>query len=183
MSRIGNKPVPVPDGVKTNIDGNTVNVEGPKGKLAVEMVEGISAALSEDGKAIVVKRAGDTDRDRAMHGLFRSLINNMVVGVTEGYQKSLQIVGTGYNAKIEGKNLVLAVGFCKPVTKEIPDGITVEQVNAQEIKINGIDKQLVGEFAAQVRKVRKPEPYKGKGIRYSDEVVRKKAGKAFVGAG
>ena len=181
MSRIGKKPVPVPDGVKVAVTGTAVNVEGPKGKLEMRMVPEVSAHLSDDGKFLVVERAADTERHRAMHGLTRSLINNMVVGVVEGFAKGLAVVGTGYNAKVEGINLVLNVGFCKPVTVALPDGITIEFVNAQEFVIHGIDKQLVGEFAAKVRRIRKPEPYKGKGIRYRDEVVRKKAGKAFVG--
>jgi len=182
MSRIGKRPVPLPDGVKVDISGPVVRVEGPKGKLEMQMVPEVSAKLADDSKSIVVERAADTKRHRTMHGLTRSLINNMVIGVTEGFSKGLEIVGTGYGAKVEGANLVLNVGFCKPVIMPIPDGITVESVNAQEFIVRGIDKQLVGEFAARVRRVRKPEPYKGKGIRYKDEVVRKKAGKAFVGA-
>jgi len=183
MSRIGKKPVAVPDGAKVAIDAAKVSVEGPKGKLALELPVGITAALSDDQKQVLVQRSGDGDSQRALHGLARSLINNMLVGVTEGFVKVLKIVGTGFNGKVEGKDLVLNVGFCKPVRKAIPEGLAVEMNGAQEIVVRGADKGLVGEFAAEVRAARKPEPYKGKGIRYRDEVVRKKAGKAFVGAG
>jgi len=182
MSRIGKQPVPVPSGVKVAIDGQVINVEGPKGKLLFKMAEGVSASLDPEKKQVVVKRASDLRLHKALHGLTRSLIFNMVKGVTEGYARKLEIVGVGYNAKVQGKDLALTVGFAAPVKLVIPDGLTVTAPAPTSVVIQGADKQKVGEFAAVVRRVRPPEPYKGKGIRYEGEVVKRKAGKAFVAA-
>jgi len=182
MSRIGKKPVPIPSGIKVGVDGPKVTAESSKAKLELPLPKGISVKVDKDGKVLSVERSSDTDEQRALHGLVRSLVNNMMVGLDKGFEKILTIVGTGYNGKIEGSNLVLNVGFCKPVRREIPKGLEVKMNGQTEVIIRGPDKQVVGEFAAQVRSIRKPEPYKGKGIRYKNEVVRKKAGKAFAGA-
>jgi len=180
MSRIGKQPVPVPGGVKVAVDGQVISVEGPKGKLLFKMAEGVSASLDKEKNQVVVKRASDVRLHKALHGLTRSLIANMVKGVTEGYVRKLEIVGVGYNAKSQGKDLVLALGFAAPLKLKVPDGLNVTTPTATSIVIQGPDKQQVGEFAAVVRRTRPPEPYKGKGIRYEGEVVKRKAGKAFV---
>jgi large subunit ribosomal protein L6 len=182
MSRIGKQPVVIPAGVKAALEGRVIQVEGPKGKLSLTIVEGISASIDQEKKQVVVKRASDSRQHKALHGLTRSLINNMVKGVTGGYQRRLEIVGVGYNAKVQGNDLVLTVGFVNPVKMPIPKGLTVQTPAPTQIVIQGPDKQMVGEFAAVVRRVRPPEPYKGKGIRYEGEVVKRKAGKAFVAA-
>lgn len=176
MSRIGKQPIPVPSGVEVMIDGSTVTVKGPKGELTQTFSERLSIAL-EDG-AIVVSRADDSRESRSLHGLTRTLINNMVVGVSEGYSKSLEIVGVGYRAAMKGSDLELALGFSHPVLIKPEPGITFEVPAPNKIVVRGIDKQRVGQVAADIRKWRKPEPYKGKGIRYEGERVRRKLGKA-----
>jgi large subunit ribosomal protein L6 len=177
MSRIGKLPVPVPDGVEVTIDGLTVSVTGPKGELTQVMPEGVSLSRDDDG-AVIVTRTGDTRLERSRHGLVRSLIANMVVGVTEGYSKSLQLVGVGYRAAMKASDLELQVGYSHPVTIEAPDGIAIEVPQPTRVIVSGIDKVLVGQVAANIRKVRPPEPYKGKGIKYEGEHIRRKAGKA-----
>jgi large subunit ribosomal protein L6 len=177
MSRIGKLPVPVPDGVEVTIDGLTVAVKGPKGALTQTMPEGVALSRDDDG-AVVVTRTGETRLERSRHGLVRSLIANMVVGVTEGYSKSLQLVGVGYRAASKGSDLELQVGYSHPVTIEAPEGIAIEVPQPTRVIVSGIDKVLVGQVAANIRKVRPPEPYKGKGIKYEGEQIRRKAGKA-----
>ena len=180
MSRIGRQPVEVPTGVEISIDGSHVAVKGPKGSLA-EDVHPEMAIVLEDG-ALRVERPSDERSHRSLHGLTRSLIANMVEGVTKGYEKRLEIVGVGYRAMLRGADLELAVGFSHTVTVRAPEGIEFEVPAQNRITVRGIDKQLVGQVAANIRKIRKPEPYKGKGIRYEGEYVRKKAGKAAKGA-
>ncbi|HHI80286.1 MAG TPA: 50S ribosomal protein L6 [Planctomycetes bacterium] len=178
MSRIGKIPVAIPAGVDVKIDGSLFKVKGPKGELSLKLYPGIVAEL--EGNQLHFKpEEGREEELSPFHGLDRALAQNMVIGVTQGFAKKLKIVGTGYQAQLQGKKLSLQVGFCNPVEMEIPAGLTVEVPNPTEIQISGVDKQLVGDFAARVRKVRPPEPYKGKGIRYHDEVVRRKAGKAM----
>ena len=177
MSRIGIKPIAVPSGVTITIgDDNTVTVKGPKGELTSSFSPRMKIA-QEDG-ALTVSRPNDERQNRALHGLTRSLLNNMVVGVTDGYTKNLEIQGVGYRAAMSGKNLVLNVGFSHPVTMVPPEGITYAVEANTRVAVSGIDKQMVGEQAAKIRIVRPPEPYKGKGIRYAGEYVRRKAGKA-----
>ena len=178
MSRIGKKPIEILDGVKVSLDGRCVSVEGPKGKLQWEHRPEVSVEIDEDGKQAVVKRFREDRVSRALHGLTRSLINNMVVGVKDGYEKRLQIVGVGYLAAVQGKQLQLRVGFANEVKKEIPDGLEVTCPDQTHVVVRGCDKQQVGEFAAEVRAVRKPEPYKGKGVRYQGEHIKLKPGKA-----
>jgi len=176
MSRIGRNPVPVPSGVEAVVDGLNVRVKGPKGALEATMPVGV-AIRPEEG-TIVVERAGDSPMERSRHGLVRSLIANMVTGVTEGYTITLDMVGVGYRAALKGRDVELQVGFSHPVLIAAPEGITFEVPAPTRIVVSGIDKQLVGQISADIRKVRPPEPYKGKGIRYEGEVVRRKAGKA-----
>lgn len=176
MSRIGKQPVPVPGGVDVRVDGLTVTVKGPKGELTQTMPEGV--AITVDGDEVVVTRDDDTRDNRARHGLVRSLVNNMVVGVTEGYEKTLEMVGVGYRAQQKGRDLEVQVGFSHPVDVEAPEGIELTVTDQTKIAVKGIDKTLVGQVAANIRKIRPPEPYKGKGIKYTDEVIRRKAGKA-----
>lgn len=176
MSRIGKAPIAIPAGVEVTINGSHVTVKGPKGTLEHTIVKPITAVI-EDGE-VRVSRPDDDRESRARHGLTRSLINNMVVGVTEGYRKALEIVGTGYRVTAKGKNLEFALGFSHPVFVEAPEGITFNVESQTKFAVEGIDKQLVGETAAKIRKIRKPEPYKGKGIRYVGEQVRRKVGKA-----
>jgi large subunit ribosomal protein L6 len=177
MSRIGKSPIPVPSGVDVTITGTTVAVKGPKGTLSIETPEDITVA--QDGDQIVVTRPDDERRHRALHGLTRSLVSNMVTGVSEGFSRDLEIVGVGYRAAAQGPNqLELLVGFSHPVSVQAPEGITFEVPAPNRITVRGIDKQLVGQVAADIRKVRKPEPYKGKGIRYAGERVVRKAGKS-----
>lgn len=177
MSRIGKLPVPVPAGVEVKIDGNTVTVKGPKGELTQIFNENMAISLGEDG-SIVVERPDDARENRAMHGLTRSLINNMVIGVSEGYSKTLELVGVGYRAALKGGKLEMTLGFSHPVIVDAIDGVTFECPEPTIINISGIDKQLVGQVAADIRAYRKPEPYKGKGIRYQGEHIRRKEGKA-----
>jgi large subunit ribosomal protein L6 len=177
MSRIGRKVIPVPAGVEVNITGQHVSVKGPKGQLEHTVAEPITVERDEDG-ALVVRRPNDERRAKELHGLSRTLVANMVVGVTEGYRKSLEISGTGYRVQQRGSDLEFAVGFSHPVMVEAPDGITFTVERPTLFHVAGINKQLVGEVAARIRKIRPPEPYKGKGIKYQGEVIRRKAGKA-----
>ncbi len=180
MSRIGRKPVPVPANVKIAVADSTISVEGPKGKLSFTYKPAITVQHDEAGKQLVITRADDERESRALHGLTRSLIANMVQGVVAGYTKKLEIVGVGYQAQLKKANTVaLQVGFANQITLEAPAGVSVTVPDATHVVITGADKQAVGQFAAEVRKVRPPEPYKGKGIRYEGEAVRRKAGKAF----
>ncbi len=183
MSRIGKKPIQVPVGVKVSLVGKTVTVEGPTGRLTYERPAVVEVGFDSDAQRIVVTCKDATRLERSLHGLARSLLANMVQGVVAGYSRSLDIVGVGYNAKVQGKFLELSVGFCHPVSLPIPDGVLVECPKPVQILIRGADKQKVGQFAADIRRARPPEPYNGKGIKYSDEVVRRKAGKAFVSGG
>jgi large subunit ribosomal protein L6 len=176
MSRIGNKPVDVPQGVDVRIDGSVVTVKGSKGELARTFHERIAFDL-EDG-AVNVTRPDDGRESRALHGLSRALLANMVAGVSDGFRKELEIHGVGYRATLKGSDIELLVGFSHPVIVEAPDGITFEVPEPTRIAVSGIDKEQVGQIAANIRKVRPPEPYKGKGIRYVGEYVRRKAGKA-----
>lgn len=176
MSRIGLKPVPVPSGVEVTIDDNKVTVKGSKGELSREFNESISFEMT-DG-VVTVSRADDTRESRALHGLSRALLHNMVVGVTEGFSAKLEIQGVGYRASMRGSDLELQVGFSHTVTVSAPSGIAFEVPEPTQISVSGIDKQQVGQVAADIRAVRPPEPYKGKGIRYEGEYVRRKAGKA-----
>jgi large subunit ribosomal protein L6 len=175
MSRIGKLPIPVPAGVDVKIDGQHVTVKGPKGTLEHTVAEPIS--VSADDGVLQVQRPDDERESRALHGLSRTLVANMVTGVTSGYVKNLEIVGTGYRVVARGSNLEFALGFSHPVLVEAPDGITFKVENPTRFSVEGIDKQKVGEVAANIRKLRKPDPYKGKGVRYQGEVVRRKAGK------
>ena len=176
MSRIGKQPIPVPSGVDIKIDGSTVTVKGPKGELTQTFSDVISIKL-EDG-VVLVERPDDGREARSLHGLTRTLLANMVVGVSQGYAKNLEIVGVGYRAVLKGKDLELALGFSHPVVVTPEPGITFEVPAPNKITVSGIDKQRVGQVAADIRKWRKPEPYKGKGIRYEGEYVRRKLGKA-----
>ena len=178
MSRIGKKPVKIPAGCKIAIADNVISVEGPKGKLRQEFRPEVN--ISVEGGEAVVARKSESRQARAMHGLYRALIVNMLKGVTEGYEKKLEIVGVGYLAALAGKVLQIRAGFANEIQKPIPEGLKITCPDQNHIVIQGIDKQLVGQFAAEVRAIRKPEPYKGKGIRYDGEVVRRKAGKAVT---
>ncbi|MCD6408402.1 50S ribosomal protein L6 [bacterium] len=186
MARLGKRPVELPEGVKAKIEGNKIVVEGPKGKLQQEIFPGLSVNI-EDNKILVKNEVPEKNKKlfrktNALHGLLRSLIQNMVIGVKDGYEKILEIHGVGYKAEVKGKKIVLTLGFSHPVEVDIPEGISVEVVRNTIIFIRGIDKQQVGDYAAKIRKIYPPEPYKGKGIRYRGEYVRHKAGKAGVGA-
>ncbi len=176
MSRIGKLPINIPGGVTITVgDDNTVNVKGPKGQLSEKISPDMEISMEEG--VLLVKRPSDDKEHKALHGLSRSLIHNMVVGVTSGYQKNLDIVGVGYRAQMQGTKLVLNVGYSHPVEFEAPAGITFEVPNPNRISVLGISKQQVGQMAADIRKVRPPEPYKGKGIKYETEFVRRKEGK------
>ena len=177
MSRIGRLPVPVPAGVDVTINGNEVTVKGPKGPLSRTIAQPLSVTRQEDG-TILVTRPNDERESRSLHGLSRTLINNMVVGVTEGYSKQLEIVGTGYRAAQKGTGIELSLGFSHTVTVEPPEGIDLKVEGNLKIIVSGISKERVGEVAANIRKIRPPEPYKGKGVRYAGENVRRKVGKA-----
>jgi len=181
MSRIGKQPVPVPGGVKVAVAGQVVKIEGTKGKLQLDVHKDINVKLDDAKKELVVTRKDDQKQSKALHGLTRALLNNMVIGVTQGYAKSLEIQGVGYKAEIKGKELILSVGFANQIVKAIPDDLKVE-TDGSKIHVSGPDKQKVGAFSTEVRKVRKPEPYKGKGIRFVGEVVKIKPGKAVTGA-
>ncbi|MDL4821660.1 50S ribosomal protein L6 [Actinomadura opuntiae] len=176
MSRIGRLPITVPGGVEISLDGREVTVKGPKGTLSHTVAEPIEVSM-EDGQ-VTVTRPNDINTVRALHGLTRSLINNMVVGVTDGYKKTLVIQGVGYRVVAKGKNLEFSLGYSHPITVEPPEGITFTVERPTQLTVEGIDKQKVGEVAANIRKLRKPDPYKGKGVRYEGEQIRRKVGKA-----
>ena len=179
MSRIGRMPVAIPGGVEVKIeDGNLVTVKGPKGTLTSQLSPLMT--IKQEGAEIHVTRPNDEKENRALHGLTRALLHNMVVGVTEGYKKELDINGVGYRAAKEGKKLVLTIGYSHPVEVEEIDGITIDVPNPNHLVVSGCDKQKVGQFAAELREKRPPEPYKGKGIKYTDEVIRRKVGKTGV---
>lgn len=176
MSRVGRKPVTLPAGVEVKVDGkNLVTVKGPKGQLEQQIDERIKVEVKEN--EVILTRPTDNRKDRAQHGLARSLVNNMIVGVTQGYARKLEIIGVGYRAEKKGKKLVMNLGFSHPVEMEDSEGITTETPDANTVVVSGIDKALVGNYASNIRKWRKPEPYKGKGIRYEGERVRRKEGK------
>lgn len=191
MSRIGKQPVPLPAGVKVQLDGAKISITGPKGSLSWAHPEGVSVVHDAKENAITVSRAADSPRVRAFHGMTRSLINNMVVGVTKGYEIKMEIYGTGYGCNLSGQALELNVGYSHPVKLTVPAGVKVDvEVAATrgddtpaKLTVSGIDKQAVGQFARAIKDARKPEPYKGKGVRYAGEQIRRKAGKAFAGAG
>ena len=176
MSRIGRMPVTIPSGVDVTIDGREVTVTGPKGKLSLTVAEPIE--ISKGDGVITVTRPTDEGRVRALHGLSRTLVANMVTGVTEGYRKTLEIVGVGYRVQARGADLEFSLGYSHPVTVTAPDGITLRVETPTRLVVEGIDKQQVGEVAANIRKLRKPDPYKGKGVRYAGEQIRRKVGKA-----
>ena len=179
MSRIGRKPITVPAGVEVTLDGSTVTVKGPKGTLSGTFNSNMTIAMDEG--VINVTRPNDEKENRSLHGLTRTLIANMVEGVSNGYSKTLDIVGIGYRASMQGKDVVLSVGYSHTVTIAAPEGITIACPSPNQVVVSGADKQMVGQIAAEIRGVRPPEPYKGKGIRYSDEHVRRKEGKAGKG--
>ncbi len=189
MSRIGKKPVSLPSGVKVEIQGRRVAVTGPKGNLVFEHPDGVAVAHDSANNQVCVSRASDAAQNRAFHGMTRALINNMVLGVTKGYEKKLEIYGTGYNCAVSGKTLEMNVGYSQPVRLQIPEGIKVNiEVPAArgdetpaKLAVSGIDKQVVGQFARSIKDARHPEPYKGKGVRFEGEQIRRKAGKAFAG--
>jgi large subunit ribosomal protein L6 len=183
MSRIGKQPVTVPAGVKVRVADGKVFVEGPKGKLDLAYHRNMKVEYDEAGKAVRVSRPDDDRQNRALHGLTRSLLANMVEGVVKGYEKRLKIEGIGYQARMDKKAVVLTVGYANAITMTPPDGVTVELADPTTIIVKGADKQKVGQFAAEVRATRKPEPYKGKGIRYENEQVRRKEGKSFASGG
>ncbi|WOQ69299.1 50S ribosomal protein L6 [Microbacterium limosum] len=176
MSRIGRLPIDIPAGVTVEVSGRDVQVKGPKGELSIQIARPIEVAVQEN--QILVTRPDDERESRSLHGLTRTLINNNIIGVTQGYTKGLEVVGTGYRVAQKGGSVEFALGFSHPVLVEPPAGITLTVEGNNKVTVSGIDKQAVGEAAANIRKIRKPEPYKGKGIRYAGEVVRRKAGKA-----
>jgi large subunit ribosomal protein L6 len=176
MSRIGRLPIDIPSGVDVSLDGREVTVKGPKGSLALTVAQPITVAI-EEGR-VLVSRPDDERESRSLHGLTRTLIANNIIGVTQGYTKGLEVVGTGYRVQARGANIEFALGFSHPVVVEPPAGITFTVEGNNRLTVSGIDKQAVGETAANIRKIRKPEPYKGKGVRYAGENVRRKAGKS-----
>ncbi|HSC19711.1 MAG TPA: 50S ribosomal protein L6 [Rhizomicrobium sp.] len=175
MSRIGKKPVPLPNGVTANVDGKNVRVKGPKGELSLRLVDEVEASLGEDG--ITVSPREGAERGRQMWGLSRTLVNNLVVGVTQGFTQRMEINGVGYRAAVQGKNLNLQLGFSHDVSYPIPPGISIVAEKPTALTISGMDKQLVGQVAAEIRSYRPPEPYKGKGVKYAGEHIRRKEGK------
>ena len=179
MSRIGKKPIAIPAGVEVKLDGTVITVKGAKGTLTRNLHPNINVEI--DGAVINVTRPNDDKLNRSLHGLTRTLINNMVVGVSEGYKKELEVNGVGYRAEVKGKDLVLKIGYSHDVVMTAPEGITVETPNPNKVVVSGPDKQVVGQFAANIREKRPPEPYKGKGIKYVDEYIRRKEGKAGKG--
>lgn len=182
MSRVGKSPIEIGSDVKVQLENDVLTVQGPKGKLSQQLPEEISFKL--DGRKIVLVRSGDEKREKSLHGLVRSLVANMVKGVTEGFKKELDIIGVGFRAQVKDKKLVMQLGFSHPVEYPAPNGINFSvDEKGTRITVSGFDKQLVGETASVIRRFKSPEPYKGKGIRYVDEYIRKKAGKAAVGAG
>ncbi|HEV7301262.1 MAG TPA: 50S ribosomal protein L6 [Tepidisphaeraceae bacterium] len=182
MSRIGKKPVPI-GSAKVAVNGQKVSFEGPKGKLELNVHPLISVKLDAGTKELVVTRPNDEKQSKALHGLTRALLANNIVGVTEGYKKTLEVIGVGYKAELRGKKLVLSVGYANQITMDVPNTVALAMEGANKIHITGADKQAVGQLASDIRDVRKPEPYKGKGIRYEGEAVKIKPGKAFAGAG
>jgi large subunit ribosomal protein L6 len=176
MSRIGRKPIPIPAGVDVTIDGQNVSVKGPKGTLDLIVAEPITVARNEDGE-IVVNRPDDERLNRSLHGLSRTLVSNLVTGVTQGYTTNLEIFGVGYRVQLKGSNLEFALGYSHPVVVEAPDGITFAVQSPTKFTVTGIDKQKVGQISANIRRLRRPDPYKGKGVRYEGEQVRRKVGK------
>jgi large subunit ribosomal protein L6 len=176
MSRIGKQPIPVPVGVDVTIDGQNVSVKGPKGKLELAIAEPITLSRNDDG-AIVVSRPDDERRSRALHGLSRTLVSNLVTGVTQGYTTKMEIHGVGYRVQLRGQNLEFALGYSHPVVIEPPDGVTFAVETPTKFSISGIDKQKVGQVSANIRRLRRPDPYKGKGVRYEGEQIRRKVGK------
>jgi large subunit ribosomal protein L6 len=181
MSRIGKKPVDLPGGVKVAVSGSKVTVEGPKGKLDLPIPANFKVEVKDN--KITVTRPSDAKQDKALHGMMRSKLNNMVIGVTSGYQKDLEITGVGFKAQVQGKVLNIQLSYSHPINFNIPDGLTIETPKPTNILIKGIDKAKVGKAAAEIRDFYRPEPYKGKGIKYAGEHVRRKAGKAVAGAG
>ncbi len=179
MSRIGKNPIAVPAGVEVKVDGSTVTVKGPKGTLTKEFKPAMK--ITVDGAVVTVERPNDEAANRSLHGLTRTLINNMIIGVTEGYQKTLEINGVGYRCQKQGKDVNLNVGFSHPTVVSDTEDCTLEVPQPNQIIVKGIDKQKVGQYAAEIRSIRPPEPYKGKGIKYADEVIRRKEGKAGKG--
>jgi len=176
MSRIGRLPIDIPGGVTVTVEGQNVSVKGPKGELSLVVASPITVAIEEN--QVVVSRPDDERNSRSLHGLTRTLINNQIIGVTQGYEKGLEVVGTGYRVASKGSSVEFALGYSHPITVDPPAGITFTVEGNNKLVVSGIDKQAVGEVAANIRKLRKPEPYKGKGVRYAGEVVRRKAGKA-----
>lgn len=191
MSRVGKKPITVPSGVKPNISGNVISIGGPKGNLSFKHAAGVKVAVDSKTNAIVVTREGDSSTHRALHGTTRALIQNMITGVSAGYEQKMEIYGTGYSCAVQGQNLDLNVGYSHPIRIPIPQGVkvTIEVAATKgdetpaKLTVNGIDKQVVGQFARAIKDARHPEPYKGKGVRYAGEQIRRKAGKAFAGTG
>ncbi len=180
MSRIGRQPIPVPDGIKVSLTEDLFVAEGPKGKVSQQVGARMDVTI-EDGEIRVARRS-DAGPDRAMHGLTRALLANAVHGVSEGFSKVLEINGVGYRAEVQGKEIHLALGYSHPVVFAIPEGISVEVDKSNRLTVSGADRQQVGQVAAEIRSLRKPEPYKGKGIKYADEIIRRKVGKAGAGA-
>ena len=183
MSRIGKKPIPIPDGVKVKYDKDTVTIEGSKGTIVQPIHTLMKVEIDEGAKQFSVIRPSEERQCRELHGLTRTLLANNVQGVVSGFSKSLEIIGLGYNIKMQGEGLVLQLGFSHPVNVKIPKGIKIEiqnQTNPGKFTVSGIDKQKVGQFAANIRRLRPPEPYKGKGVKYADEIIRRKAGKAVA---
>ena len=179
MSRVGMQPIQIPSGVTVTIDGSTVTVKGPKGTITQKLPD--ICDIVQEGDIVRVTRSSEDKLQKSMHGLTRTLIDNMVIGVTAGFEKQLNIVGVGYKAEAKGKELVLALGYSHPINYKIPEGITIETPAPTQIKVQGIEKQKVGQVAAEIRKMRPPEPYKGKGILYAGEQIKRKAGKTAVG--
>jgi large subunit ribosomal protein L6 len=183
MSRIGKQPIDIPAGVKVKVTDGQVLVEGPKGKLSLAYHRAMKVEVDETAKKVKVTRPGDDRISKSLHGLTRTLVNNMVQGVTKGYEKKLKIEGIGYTAKLDKKSVVLTVGFANQIKLEPPEGVTAEVPDPNTVVVRGADKQRVGQFAAEVRHARPPEPYQGKGVRYENEVVRRKEGKSFSTSG
>lgn len=189
MSRVGKQPVPIPAGVEVTVAGNAVSVKGPKGTLERRFVDAVTLAVDKEAKQVVVSRKTDDKLAKSLHGLWRALVNNMVEGVVKGFEKELEIIGVGYKAELQGKTLKLSLGHAHPIELAVPQGIEVEVKRSGrqgvdlEVTVRGVDKELVGQFAANIRKTRKPDVYHGKGVRYRGEYVRKLAGKTFGSVG
>jgi large subunit ribosomal protein L6 len=180
MSRVGRKLIQVPGGVTVSVEGRIASVKGPKGEISRSLPTG--CRVEQEGNVVKVARESEGMQARSMHGLARTLLHNMIIGVTDGFGKDLEIVGVGYKAEVKGKELFLTVGFSEPVAYKIPEGIKIETPAATQIKISGVSKELVGQVASEIRRVRPPEPYKGKGIKYAGEIIHRKAGKTAVGS-